>query len=95
MNNPTGKEPIVTPYEERKALNPAQPKENIPEHIKDILEKMREPKMRDIRALAKYKTNEEKEFFLISNITGLKHSELDELTFKEYKILADKLKGFL
>jgi len=56
---------------------------------------MREPKMRDIRDLAKYKTNEEKEFFLISNITGLKHSELDELTFKEYKILADKLKGFL
>lgn len=76
-------------------LEELEQEENIPEHIKDILEKMREPKMRDIRALAKYKTNEEKEFFLISNITGLKHSEVDELTFKEYKILADKLKGFL
>lgn len=80
---------------ENENLEELEQEENIPEHIKDILEKMREPKMRDIRALAKYKTNEEKEFFLISNITGLKHSELDELTFKEYKILADKLKGFL
>ena len=80
---------------ENENLEELEQEENIPEHIKDILEKMREHKMRDIRALAKYKTNEEKEFFLISNITGLKHSELDELTFKEYKILADKLKGFL
>ncbi len=80
---------------ENENLEELEQEENIPEHIKDILEKMREPKMRDIRDLAKYRTNEEKEFFLISSITGLRRSELDELTFKEYKILAKKLKDFL
>lgn len=63
-NNPTGenREPIVTPYEERKALNPAQPK---PKKAKktpskprtvDVTTEEQKAKMRDIDKLAKLKS---------------------------------------
>jgi hypothetical protein len=56
---------------------------------------MREPKVKDIRALSTIKDDAEKEFNLISNLTGLTPGELDELSFKDYKILQDKLNSFL
>ena len=65
------------------------------EKIKQIAENMREPKMKDIRALSTIKDDAEKEFNLISNLTGLTPGELDELSFKDYKILQDKLNSFL
>lgn len=61
-NNPTGEEPIVTPYQERKALNPAQPK---PKKAKktpfksrtvDVTTEEQKAKMRDIDKLAKLKS---------------------------------------
>lgn len=61
INNPTGEEPIVTPYEERKALNPAQPKEkekkapSKPRTV-DITTDEQKAKMRDTDKLAKLKT---------------------------------------
>ena len=65
------------------------------ERIKQIAENMREPKVKDIRALSTTKDDAEKEFNLISNLTGLTPGELDELSFKDYKILQDKLNSFL
>ena len=65
------------------------------EKIKQIAENMREPKMKDIRALSNIKNNEEKELKLIGNLTGLNETDLGDLTFKEYKILQDKLTSFL
>lgn len=61
-DNPTGEEPIVTPYKERKALNPAQPK---PKKVKkapsksrtvDVTTEEQKAKMRDIDKLAKLKS---------------------------------------
>ena len=61
-NNPTGEEPIVTPYQERKALNSAQPK---PKKAKktpfksrtvDVTTEAQKAKMRDIDKLAKLKS---------------------------------------
>ena len=63
--------------------------------FKEIAENMREPKVKDIRALSTIKDDAEKEFNLISNLTGLTPGELDELSFKDYKILQDKLNSFL
>jgi hypothetical protein len=60
-DNPTGEEPIVTPYEERKALNPAQPKEkkkktpSKPRTV-DVTTDEQKAKMRDTDKLAKLKT---------------------------------------
>ena len=65
------------------------------EKVKEIAENMREPKMRDIRALSNIKNNEERELKLISNLSGLSEAELDDLTFKEYKVLQEKLADFL
>lgn len=64
-------------------------------NFKEIAKNMREPKMKDIRAVSNIANNEEKEIKLISNLTGLSEAELDEATFKEYKILQDKLTSFL
>ena len=63
--------------------------------FEEIAENMREPKVKDIRALSTIKDDAEKEFNLISNLTGLTPGELDELSFKDYKILQDKLNSFL
>ena len=63
--------------------------------FKEIAENMREPKMKDIRAVSNIKNNEEKEIKLISNLTGLSADELDDATFKEYKILQERLTDFL
>lgn len=65
------------------------------EKINEIAQAMREPKVKDIRALSGIKDDAEKEFNLISNLTGLTAAELDDLTFKEYKVLQDKLNDFL
>lgn len=65
------------------------------QNIKEIAKNMREPKMKDIRALSHIENAEEKEIELISNLTGISKDELDELTFKEYKILQIKLSNFL
>lgn len=64
-------------------------------NIEDYTNSMREPKVKDIRALSTIKDDAEKEFNLISNLTGLTPGELDELSFKDYKILQDKLNSFL
>ncbi len=64
-------------------------------NIEDFANSMREPKVKDIRALSAIKDDAEKEFKLISNLTGLAPGELDELSFKDYKILQDKLNSFL
>ncbi len=64
-------------------------------NIEDCANSMREPKVKDIRALSTIKDDAEKEFNLISNLTGLTPGELDELSFKDYKILQDKLNSFL
>ena len=62
-DNPTGenREPIVTPYEERKALNPAQPKEKKKKtqsksRTVDVTTEEQKAKMRDIDQLAKLKS---------------------------------------
>ena len=64
-------------------------------NIEDYANSMREAKVKDIRALSTIKNDAEKEFNLISNLTGLTPGELDELSFKDYKILQDKLNSFL
>ena len=64
-------------------------------NIEDYANSMREPKVKDIRALSTIKDDAEKEFNLISNLTGLTPGELDELSLKDYKILQDKLNSFL
>jgi len=56
---------------------------------------MREPKVRDIRALKDLKTQEEKEMALICNLTGLTQDELDELSLKDYAKLSKALEDFL
>ena len=56
---------------------------------------MRPPKVRDIRAVASYKNEEEKEIRLISNLTGITTTELDDIDFKDYLQLQKKLQSFL
>ena len=61
QNNPTREETIVTPYEERKALNPAQPKDekkkapSKPRTV-DITTDEQKAKIRDTNKLAKLRT---------------------------------------
>ena len=58
-NNPTGEEPIVPPYQERKALNPKQPKpKKAPSKPRtvDVTTEEQKAKMRDIDKLAKLKS---------------------------------------
>jgi hypothetical protein len=56
---------------------------------------LRAPKVRDIRAVSHHKTQEDKEIYLISNLTGITLDELDELYFKDYQELQQKLQSFL
>lgn len=56
---------------------------------------IREPKVRDIRAVAHLSTEEEKEIHLIANITGLSVDEIDEMGLKDYKRLQKELQDFL
>lgn len=63
--------------------------------IDEIVKNMREPLVRDLRSLKTTASEEEKEISLISNLSGLSESELDELTLKEYGKLQERLKGFL
>lgn len=65
------------------------------EKIQELAKNMREPKMRDIRALNHIKDDGEREYLLISNLSGIAPNELDDMSFKEYKILQDRLNGFL
>jgi len=64
-------------------------------NLSDRVVKMREPKVKDVRALKDIKDKEEKEMALICNLTGLTQDELDELSLKDYTKLAKGLEGFL
>jgi len=55
---------------------------------------IREPKVRDVRAVSFEKNEEERTYLLISNLTGLSNDELNELSFKDFKILEKELQGF-
>ena len=56
---------------------------------------MREPKVRDMRIVATYKDEVEKELNLIGNLTGLTADEIDELSLKDYGLLQKELTSFL
>ncbi len=56
---------------------------------------VREPKVRDIRAVAHHASEEEKEVHLIANITGLTVDEIDDLGLKDYRQLQKELQDFL
>lgn len=56
---------------------------------------VREPKVRDVRAVAHLQNEEEKEVHLIANITGLSVDEIDDLGLKDYKKLQKELQDFL
>lgn len=45
---------------------------------------MREIKVRDVRAVSKIEDDAEREFALVSNLTGLTQEELDELPWADY-----------
>jgi len=55
---------------------------------------IREPKVRDVRAVSFEKNEEERTYLLISNLTGLSNDELNELSFKDFKKLEKELQGF-
>jgi len=56
---------------------------------------MREPKVRDIRAVSSIASEEEKEIALISNLTGMMEEEIDDLSLADYAKLQDALSGFM
>jgi predicted DNA-binding protein (UPF0251 family) len=56
---------------------------------------IREPLVRDIRAVKDFKDNEEKEIRLVGNLTNLTIEELDALTLKDYGKLQEVLQSFL
>jgi len=56
---------------------------------------MREPKVRDIRAVSSIASEEEKEIALISNLTGMTEEEIDDLSLADYAKLQDALSGFM
>ena len=56
---------------------------------------VREPKVRDVRAVAHLENEEEKEVHLIANITGLTVDEIDDLGLKDYRQLQKELQDFL
>jgi predicted DNA-binding protein (UPF0251 family) len=56
---------------------------------------IREPLVRDIRAVKEFKENEEKEIRLIGNLTNLTIEELDALALKDYGKLQKALQDFL
>ena len=55
---------------------------------------MREPKVKDVRAVSFEKNEEERTYLLISNLTGISNDELNELSFKDFKKLDNELQGF-
>ncbi len=55
---------------------------------------MRVPKVRDVRAVSTEKNEEERTYLLISNLTGISNDELNELPFKDFKILERELQSF-
>lgn len=63
-------------------------------NIDEVAKNMREPKLRDIRAVSHIGDDLEREIQLISNITGISDLELDDLNYGEWKKLDDKLKDF-
>jgi|GEM_PF-2167887 len=66
-----------------------------PHPIDAIVQRMREPKVKDMRAISHIKDTEEKEVKLICNLSGLSEEELGELSLKEYKALQGRLTDFL
>ena len=66
---------------------------NLPGAKKDV--EMREPKVKDMRAVSAEENQEEKEIKLISNLTGMSVVEIDDLSLKDYALLAKGLSGFL
>ncbi|NQY22842.1 MAG: phage tail assembly protein [Campylobacteraceae bacterium] len=66
---------------------------NLPGAKKDV--EMREPKVKDMRAVSTEENQEEKEIKLISNLTGMSIVEIDDLSLKDYALLAKGLSGFL
>ncbi|MDR2153269.1 MAG: phage tail assembly protein [Helicobacteraceae bacterium] len=56
---------------------------------------MREPLVRDLRAVKEFKDPQEKEVRLLSNLTNLTIDEIDAFTMKEYGKIQKVLHGFL
>lgn len=56
---------------------------------------LREPKLKDIRAVSFEKNEEEKTYLLVSNLTGLSDDELNELSIKDFKKITEALNSFL
>lgn len=56
---------------------------------------MREPVVRDMRIVATFTDEVEKELNLIQNLTGLTANEVDELSLSDYQKLQHTLKQFL
>jgi hypothetical protein len=56
---------------------------------------IREPKVRDMRIVATFNDEVEKEINLIANLTGLTLEEIDELSLRDYSLFQAELKTFL
>lgn len=56
---------------------------------------VREPKVRDMRAVAHHTSEEDKEVHLIANLTGMSVDEIDDLGIQDYKKLQKELHDFL
>lgn len=65
----------------------------LPGAKKDV--EMREPKVKDMRAVSSEENQEEKEIKLISNLTGMSVVEIDDLSLKDYALLSKGLTTFL
>lgn len=57
--------------------------------------KLRKPITRDIKAVANISNQEIKAFHLISNLTGLSIQELENLEFRDFKLLNSASESFL
>ena len=56
---------------------------------------LREPKVRDMRLVAGEKNEQEMEIKLIANLTGLTEKEIDDMTLKDYGLIAKEVNSFL
>lgn len=56
---------------------------------------VREPKVRDIRAVSHHASEEDKEVHLLANLSGMSVDEIDDLTVSDYKKLQKELHDFL
>jgi len=61
----------------------------------DKVVEMREPLVRDIRAVSHIEQDDERELALIANLTGMSSEELDALTYADYLKLQEEYLGFL